>query len=214
MLDVCEIFVSVQGESTLAGRLCAFTRLAGCNLRCAWCDTAYSYSPGIGTQMSVDGIIGEIEKFSVKLVEITGGEPLLQADTAALCDELLRRGYEVMVETNGSLDIGAIPKGVRRIVDVKCPDSGSGGSFLVDNINYLDKNDEVKFVIASINDACWAKEFCDLHNIPQKCTAIFSPVSASLPYDKLADWMVENHLADIRLGLQLHKIIWGDKRGV
>jgi 7-carboxy-7-deazaguanine synthase len=214
MLDVCEIFVSVQGESTSAGRVCAFVRLAGCNLRCVWCDTAYSYSPGAGTPMSVDDVVGKIENFSVKLVEITGGEPLLQADTVALCEELLRRGYEVIIETNGSLDIGVIPKGVRRIVDVKCPDSRSGGNFFVDNIKRLDKNDEVKFVVASINDACWAKGFCDLHNIPGKCATIFSPVSSSLPYDKLADWMVENRLADIRLGLQLHKIIWDDKQGV
>jgi len=216
MLDVCEIFTSIQGESTLAGRLCAFVRLAGCNLRCSWCDTVYSHesSAGVAVSMSVDDIVGRIEKFSVRLVEITGGEPLLQADTPALCEALLLRGCEVMIETNGSLDISVVPKGVRRVVDVKCPGSGSGGSFLVDNLKHLDGNDEVKFVAASISDAVWAKEFCVRHKITEKCTVIFSPVSNSLPYDKLADWMVENRLADIRLGLQLHKIVWGDRRGV
>jgi 7-carboxy-7-deazaguanine synthase len=146
-------------------------------------------------------------------VEITGGEPLLQADTPILCEELLRLGYKVMLETNGSLDIGAIPRGVHRIVDIKCPGSGQGDSFFVDNLKNLTSNDEIKFVLASIDDAVWAKEFCYTHQLLSICPIIFSPVSKIFPLDKLADWMVKNHVSGVRLGFQLHKTIWGDGRG-
>jgi len=215
MLNVCEIFTSIQGESTRAGCLCTFVRLYGCNLRCKWCDTRYSYgnsSDGKPAEMmSVENILHEVEKRNVKLVEITGGEPLLQADAVMLCETLMSNGYEVMFETNGSLDISVIPKGVRRIVDVKCPGSGSGGNFLVDNLKYINNDDELKFVLASLEDAVWAKKFCDEHGVTHKCQVIFSPVSSSLSYDTLADWMVENRLDGVRLGIQLHKVIWGEK---
>ncbi|MDR3012015.1 MAG: radical SAM protein [Chitinispirillales bacterium] len=213
-LNVCEIFASIQGESTLAGYPCVFVRLAGCNLRCAWCDTSYSHDDNSGVSTHINDIIGEIAKFPIKLIEITGGEPLLQPSTAALCDELLCRGYQVMIETNGTLDIGAVSNKVRRIVDIKCPGSGCGGSFLIHNLKHLTSNDEIKFVLASIDDAVWAKKFCDEHRITKKCSVTFSPVSSSLPYEKLADWMVENRFDGIRFGVQLHKIIWGERRGV
>jgi len=208
MLNVCEIFASIQGESTRAGRLCVFVRLSGCNLRCVWCDTQYSYGNS-GVSMSVDEILREVGQYNIKLVEITGGEPLLQPEVVPLCEKLLSGGYDVMVETNGSLDIGVVPKGIKRVVDVKCPDSGSGGSFLIDNLKYINSNDELKFVLASINDAIWARQFCDEHSTISKCQVIFSPVPSSLPYDTLADWMIENKLDGIRLGIQLHKVIWG-----
>jgi len=213
MLNVREIFTSIQGESSLAGCLCTFVRLSGCNLRCAWCDTRYSYADNGGggsvKAMSVDDILREVGRYGVKLVEITGGEPLLQPEVVPLCEGLLSGGYGVMIETNGSLDIGAIPKGVKRVVDVKCPGSGSGGSFFVDNLKYLDDNDELKFVLASLDDAVWARRFCVEHCVINKCQIIFSPVSSALPYDTLADWMVESRLDGIRLGIQLHKVVWG-----
>jgi 7-carboxy-7-deazaguanine synthase len=217
MLNVCEIFTSLQGESTLTGYLCAFIRLSGCNLRCVWCDTRYSYGDndaGTPTPMTVNGIIAQISQIPVDLVEITGGEPLLQPDTPVLCKELLRLGYKVMIETNGSRDISVIPREVYRIIDIKCPGSGQSGSFFIDNLKNLSSNDEIKFVLASIDDAVWAKEFCGVHELIHKCSITFSPVSATLPPDKLADWMVKNHISGIRLGLQLHKTIWGNLRGV
>jgi 7-carboxy-7-deazaguanine synthase len=119
-----------------------------------------------------------------------------------------------MLETNGSLDISVLPPGIRRIVDVKCPESGSGNSFLLDNLKHLSSNDEVKFVLASLHDAFWAKEFCEEHRVTEKCPVIFTPVSRNLSHHILADWMVEQRTKDIRFGFQLHKIIWGNKRGV
>lgn len=214
MLNVTEIFTSLQGESTLAGYPCTFVRLAECNLRCAWCDTTYSHDLSAAKFMTLEEIISEVSKFPVKLVEITGGEPLLQSESVRLCEELLEHGYRVMIETNGSLDISVVPQGVRRIVDVKCPDSGCGGSFLLDNLQHICDNDELKFVVASINDCEWAKNFCASHDLTKTCTVTFSPVNKKLSYNKLADWLIANCTDNIRLGLQLHKIIWGDKRGV
>jgi 7-carboxy-7-deazaguanine synthase len=172
--------------------------------------------------MGVDEVAAEVEKHYAdgcvsgagRLVEITGGEPLLQPETVTLCERFSALGYEVMVETNGSLDISAFPKGIRRVVDVKCPGSGAGGSFLTDNLNYIRADDEVKFVAASIDDAVWAKEFCDQYGLIGRCAVIFSPASPALPYSALAEWITKNRLTGIRLGVQLHKVVWGDKRGV
>ncbi|MCL2219518.1 MAG: radical SAM protein [Chitinispirillia bacterium] len=214
MLRVCEIFTSIQGESTHTGRLCTLIRLAGCNLRCVWCDSPFSYAIDAGEFISIAELLRVIGESGVKLVEITGGEPLLQPRVSLLCEKLLDTGYEVMVETNGSHDISILPEEVHRIVDVKCPGSGSSGSFLTGNLGHLCAGDEVKFVLASLDDAVWAKEFCEEHRISEKCDVIFSPVLRNLPFDKLADWMVKNRLSDIRFGLQLHKVIWGNKRGV
>jgi 7-carboxy-7-deazaguanine synthase len=233
---VSEIFLSLQGESAQSGRLCSFVRLFGCNLRCVWCDTKYAYgddAAGTGTppsSMSVPAVITAVENLysgsgdgsaaekENRLVEITGGEPLLQPEeTAALCSGLLALGYEVMVETNGSLDIGVLPPGVRRVVDVKCPGSGSGaaGSFLTDNIDRICPTDELKFVPASLDDAVWAAEFCARHGLAgRRCPIIFSPASPSLPIEALADWMVKTRPDGVRLGIQLHKLVWGDRRGV
>jgi len=233
MLKISEIFLSLQGESTRSGRLCSFVRLFGCNLSCVWCDTKYADDvagagvPGSSpSSMSVPAVIAAVEDLysgsdevsaaekENRLVEITGGEPLLQPDTAALCSGLLSLGFEVMAETNGSLDIGALPPGVRRVVDVKCPGSGAGGSFLMDNINHLGPADELKFVTASLDDAVWAAEFCARHALAGRCPIIFSPASPSLTCEALADWMVKTRPAGVRLGIQLHKLIWGDRRGV
>ncbi len=225
MLTVSEIFLSVQGESTRWGRPCSFVRLFGCNLRCVWCDTKYARDggDGVATAMSVPDVIAAVEglysgkggqKEEGRLVEITGGEPLLQPETPDLCAGLLSLGYEVMVETNGSLDICVLPPGVRRVVDVKCPDSGEGGVFLTDNIGLMGPSDELKFVVASISDAIWAADFCDRHALAARCPIIFSPVASLLPYDALAEWMVKTRPTGVRMAVQLHKVIWGDRRGV
>jgi len=165
-----------------------------------------------GNKMSVEQVLREVSKSHVNLVEITGGEPLLQKDTIALCKELLQSKYSVMIETNGTLDIGVLPSKVKRIVDIKCPGSGAGDSFLVDNVKRLTKNDEVKFVISSVEDAWWAKNFCEEHDLSEKCTVIFSPVMSMIPPAVLAKWLIESKL-DAQLGIQLHKVIWGDERG-
>jgi len=165
-----------------------------------------------GTEMSAEQILREVSKSHVNLVEITGGEPLLQKDIVTLCEALLQSKYSVMIETNGTLDIGVLPCEVKRIVDIKCPGSGAGGSFLVDNINRLTKNDEVKFVVSSIEDAEWAKKFCVKYDLSEKCMVIFSPVMSMIPSNILAEWLIESKLG-ARLGIQLHKVIWGNERG-
>ncbi|GBU21098.1 7-carboxy-7-deazaguanine synthase [Fibrobacteres bacterium R8-0-B4] len=225
MLTISEIFLSIQGESTQSGRPCSFVRLFGCNLNCVWCDTRYAADLNGNdnpSSMSVPAVIAAVEKLytdtdappAPRLIEITGGEPLLQSETADLCAGLLALGYEVMVETNGSLDIGTLPPGVRRVVDVKCPGSGAGGSFLTDNIDRIGPGDELKFVLASIDDAVWAAEFCVRHGLAARCPIIFSPAAPSLPYKALAEWMVKTRPAGVRFGIQLHKAIWGGRRGV
>jgi 7-carboxy-7-deazaguanine synthase len=163
--------------------------------------------------MSVGQILHEVNKSYVNLVEITGGEPLLQKDTVTLCKALLQSKYSVMIETNGTQNIGALPSEVKRIVDVKCPESGAGESFLVSNIKQLKKTDEVKFVVSSVEDAEWAKNFYVEHDLAKKCTVIFSPAMSTISPDTLAKWLIKSGL-DARLGIQLHKVIWGDKRGV
>jgi 7-carboxy-7-deazaguanine synthase len=237
MLNVSEIFLSIQGEASRAGRPCSFVRLFGCNLRCVWCDTKYARDvDGAGGEaMSIDAVIAAVEslysdnnlsvcmpagsdtglapfKAPARLVEITGGEPLLQPEVPALCAGLLALGYEVMAETNGSLDIGAFPAAVRRVIDVKCPGSGEAGSFLTDNIKLISQCDELKFVVASIDDAVWAKFFCEKYELAGRCPVIFSPVAPLLPYNVLAEWMLATRPLGVRMGIQLHKIIWGDAR--
>jgi 7-carboxy-7-deazaguanine synthase len=238
MLNISEIFLSIQGESTQSGRPCSFVRLFGCNLRCVWCDTAYARGDCADTvggpspmPMTVPAVVAAVEKLyanadtdtdtdtpvdappAPRLVEITGGEPLLQPETAALCAEFSALGYEVMLETNGSLDIAALPPGVRRVVDVKCPGSGEGGSFLTANISHIGPGDELKFVLASIDDAVWAAEFCARHRLAARCPITFSPSAPSLPCKTLAEWMVKTRPAGVRLGMQLHKVIWGEDIG-
>jgi 7-carboxy-7-deazaguanine synthase len=217
MLNVSEIFLSLQGESAQCGRVCSFIRLSGCNLRCVWCDTPYAREAE--AVMPVDEVIAEVGKHysaappAHRLVEVTGGEPLLQAETPELCKKLLNLGYEVMIETNGTQDIGALPPAVSRVIDVKCPGSGEAGSFLMGNIGRITPGDELKFALASLADAEWAKALCDNYGLAARCPITFSPVPQSLPYKTLAEWMTENRLSGIRMGMQLHKLIWGDERG-
>lgn len=211
MLNVVEIFKSLQGESTYAGELCSFIRLSGCNLRCTYCDTRYAQSDGIS--MAIDACCAKVEALGCKLVEVTGGEPLLQPETPDLCACLIKAGYAVLVETNGSLDIGKLPSACVRIMDVKCPGSCMEGSFYMNNLNALTGRDQVKFVISDRHDFDWSLAFVESNNLLKHCIVIFSPnINALRPKD-LAEWIIHANVP-VRMGLQLHKIIWGnDARG-
>lgn len=218
-MQITEIFKSIQGESTHAGLPCIFVRATGCNLRCNWCDTSYSFYGG--TKMSVDEVLNQVREFSrgaaepVRLVELTGGEPLLQPDAVLLAERLLSDGYTVMVETSGERFVGRLPRDVIKIVDVKCPDSGECGTFNMANLDALDAKDEVKFVIASRRDYEFACDFLRTHRLAQRVhQVLFSAVNADsegrwpgLDARALAEWILADNLP-VRLGLQLHKIIW------
>ena len=212
MLKVSEIFKSIQGESTHAGKLCSFVRLSGCNLQCIYCDTEYARIDG-GADRSIEEIVAEVRYHRTTLVEITGGEPLLQEETPELCSRFIDLGYTVLVETNGTIDIKCIPPPVIRIVDVKCPSSGHGESFLRENFKRLTGTDECKFVISDKDDFFWALDLVLRENLPAMCTVIFSPNTRMVSPEDLASWIIAES-APVRLGLQLHKIIWGEKRGV
>ncbi len=208
-----EIFYSIQGESIHVGIPCVFVRLSGCNLRCSYCDTAYAYKEG--KEMDVDGILNLIASFKCPVVEVTGGEPLAQKDTPLLISRLLDVGYKVMLETNGSFDIGKVDKRCIKIVDIKCPSSNEKDSNNFDNLKKLQHIDQVKFVLQTREDYEYAKQKAGL--IPQGFPAdhiLFSPVDSKIPLFELAKWILEDRLK-VRLHLQLHKIIWPDvNRGV
>lgn len=212
-LLVNEIFHSIQGESSYAGLPCAFVRLTGCNLRCAYCDTRYAYEEG--RLMEVEDIAARLVNFGCGLFEITGGEPLLQTATPELARLLLDAGGRVLVETNGSLDIGVLPAGCIKILDVKCPSSGEADSTDFGNLHRLGGSDEIKFVMADREDYLYAKEVLGRIAADTSCQRVhFSPVFGALEPRRLAEWMLADRL-EVRLHLQLHKIIWGgDQRGV
>tara|TARA_Y100000588_G_scaffold395255_1_gene521909 strand:+ start:4024 stop:4668 length:645 start_codon:yes stop_codon:yes gene_type:complete len=214
-MQITEIFHSIQGESSRAGLPCTFVRLTACNLRCQWCDTTYSFYGG--TKMTLEQIMQQIEYFGCRLVEITGGEPLLQQEVYALMDYLLTEEYQVMLETSGERLLDRVPEKVFKIVDVKCPDSGAADTFNFDNIQYLNPHDEVKFVIASRRDYEFARTFTSSHRLCERvASVIFSPVHKAMAADEMARWMLEDKLqTPIRFGWQLHKSIWGpDTPGV
>jgi 7-carboxy-7-deazaguanine synthase len=220
---ITEIFKSIQGESTHAGLPCIFVRLTGCNLRCTWCDTAYAFHGG--KAMTPEEVFEEVQRLAgsdsenkrprIPLVELTGGEPLLQPETPTLANVLLAAGYTVLIETSGERFIGTLPQEVVKIVDVKCPDSGEAGTFAMANLDALDLKDEVKFVIWSRRDYEFARDFTAEHRLTERVhQVIFSPVTAD-PEGKwkeqnareLAEWILADGLA-VRIGLQLHKFIW------
>jgi 7-carboxy-7-deazaguanine synthase len=219
---ITEIFNSIQGEGSRAGLPCIFVRLTGCNLRCTWCDTAYAFHGG--KKMSVEEVMGRVDELSgrgegiaarVPLVELTGGEPLLQEEIYPLADQLLAAGYTVMIETSGERFVGRLPTAVIKIVDVKCPDSGEANTFDLRNLEELDEKDEVKFVLSSRADYEFAREFSREHKLAARVKEILlSPVHddpqgnwKGLEPRKLVEWMLEDGL-QVRLGLQLHKIVW------
>ena len=203
---VTEIFKSIQGESTFAGLPCVFVRLTGCNLRCHWCDTAYAFHGG--QKMSVEEVLARVRELGGKLVEITGGEPLLQKEVYALTEQLLAESYQVLIETSGERFVGDLPAAAVKIVDVKCPGSGESGKFCLDNLAVLDHKDQVKFVILDEADYLYAREFLARHDLRGKVgEVIFSPVFGPMSPRTLTEWILRDNL-DVRLGLQLHKFIW------
>jgi 7-carboxy-7-deazaguanine synthase len=212
-LKVNEIFYSIQGESVHAGLPCVFVRLTGCNLRCSYCDTQYAFDEG--RFMSVADIIRQVGQFGCGLVEITGGEPLFQSHTPALAGKLLESGYQVLVETNGSLDIDRVDRRCSRIMDVKCPSSGQQSRNDSANLNRITPNDQVKFVIADRDDFSFAEQM--VSRLPASLPpdrVLYSAVSGRLPPHQLARWMLDARTR-ARLQLQLHRLIWPDQdRGV
>ncbi len=212
-LKVNEIFYSIQGESSRAGCPSVFIRLSGCNLRCSYCDTRYAYEDG--KEMGIDQILEAVKDFDCHLVEITGGEPLLQEDTPTLISKLLDDGYTVMLETNGSLDIGGIDGRCIKIIDVKCPSSGEHEKNLFSNFEKMNKNDELKFVIETKEDYNYAKDQLLIYDfIIPPGNIHFSPVFEKLSSQTLSAWILEDNL-NVRMTPQLHKFIWPDKdRGV
>ena len=222
---ITEIFKSIQGEGTRAGLPCIFVRLTGCNLRCTWCDTAYAFHGG--KKMSVDEVLARVDELSgqredanaahaaAPLVELTGGEPLLQEEIYPLADKLLAAGYTVLIETSGERFVGRLPKEVIKIVDVKCPDSGEADTFEMENLTAINANDEVKFVLSTRRDYEFARDFTLRHQLPQRVRAVlFSPVFEDpegkwqgLQRQSLVEWILADGLP-VRLGLQLHKFVW------
>ena len=221
-MQITEIFRSIQGESTRAGLPCIFVRLTGCNLRCTWCDTAYAFQGG--AKMTVDEVLARVKELSsrkpeaprdISLVELTGGEPLLQPEVIPLAEKLLAAGFKVMVETSGERPVAGLPREVIKIADVKCPDSGEADTFLMENLGELDQKDEIKFVISSRRDYEFARDFTIQHGLSNLVhEVVFSPVHADpegawpgMNAQSLAEWILADGLP-VRLGLQVHKFIW------
>jgi len=211
-MRITEIFFSIQGESTHAGKPCVFVRLTGCSLRCVYCDTKYSYAGG--REISVEDVLSQVAAYPAELVEVTGGEPLEQEEVYTLMASLLERGYSVMLETGGHIPVDRVPKSVIKVIDIKCPDSREGHAVRWENIDLAEPHDEFKFVISSRADYEWSKEVYRQRLQLKKNAILFSPSHDDLPAIDLARWILEDGLP-VRLQLQIHKYIWGaDARGV
>jgi len=210
---ITEIFKSIQGESTYAGLPCVFVRLTGCNLRCHWCDTAYAFYGG--QKMTPDEVLTRVRQLGGDLVEFTGGEPLLQKEVVPLAARLISEGRHVLIETSGERDIGELPKEVVKILDVKCPGSGEGGKFCFENLEALERKDQIKFVVLDEADYQFACQFIEQHRLRERVNEIvLSPVFGKLHLRTLAEWILRDGL-EVRLGMQLHKFIWDpETRGV
>lgn len=211
-MRITEIYHSIQGESRFAGRPCVFVRTTGCNLRCVWCDTEYAFYGG--AEMSLDKIVAKTDRFGCKLVEITGGEPLLQKDVPELAQLLVDRDYTVLVETSGERDISVLDKRVIKIMDLKCPGSGESHRNRWQNIAHLSAQDEVKFVVKDRKDYDWAVDVIKKRGLERRCHILISPVFSELAPDELVNWILQDGL-DVRFQLQLHKLVWSpDTKGV
>ena len=211
-LKVNEIYYSIQGESSYTGLPCIFIRLTYCNLRCTYCDSEYTFHDG--NNMSINDILETIKQYSCKLVEVTGGEPLVQKECITLLKKLVDLDYEVLLETSGSLTIKDVPKQVINIIDFKCPSSGMKKKNHWDNINYLKPNDEVKFIIEDREDYEWAKMKIRQYNLNKKSKILMSPSYNKIEEKEIVDWILKDNL-NVKFQIQLHKIIWKDTdRGV
>jgi 7-carboxy-7-deazaguanine synthase len=211
-LRIIEVYPSIQGESTWAGLPCVFVRLAGCNLRCTWCDSEFTFKGG--EHRSISDVVQEACSHEIDLVEVTGGEPLAHRQSVPLMEQLLARGKTVLLETSGSLDVSVVPQGVHIIMDLKCPDSGEEQSNLWSNLDYLNKTSEIKFVIASQKDYEWAKSVCRKHELSERFEVLFSPVHGNIDPSHMVDWILADRLK-VRLQIQMHKVIWPpEARGV
>jgi 7-carboxy-7-deazaguanine synthase len=209
---VTEIFHSIQGESTHAGRPCVFVRLTGCPLRCTWCDTEYAFHGG--ADMTIDEVLTRARAYGCGLVELTGGEPLHQPAAYPLIERLCTEGFEVLVETSGAIDIVLVDRRARLIMDIKCPGSAMVDRMVWSNLSKLSSRDEAKFVVKDRHDYEWARELVRREDLAARCQILFSPVFGELDPRSLAEWILDDRLA-VRFQLQLHKIIWSpDMRGV
>jgi 7-carboxy-7-deazaguanine synthase len=211
-LRVTEIFHSIQGESTWAGLPCTFVRLTGCPLRCVWCDTEYAFHGG--EKLSLDHIVARLEDIGTRLIEITGGEPLIHRNAFVLAERLLDRGFTVLVETSGAIDVSPLDPRVHKIMDLKCPGSGEESKNLWSNLEHLTARDELKFVIKDRADYEWARQVIRERGLDDSLRSgnlralLFSPVWDSIDFRELAEWILEDRLP-VRYQVQLHKIIWG-----
>lgn len=207
-MKIAELFSSIQGESTFAGLPCTFVRVAGCNLRCSYCDTLYALEGG--TEMSVEHICRVVKEAGIALVELTGGEPLLQEESYRLMDCLLEEGYRVLLETNGSVSVERLDKRVVKIMDLKCPGSGMSGRMLFSNLDLLNRDDEVKCVISDKADFDWAVRIVRDCRLAERCNVLISPVLQQIRPAQAAEWILQERLP-VRLQLQQHKLIWPER---
>jgi 7-carboxy-7-deazaguanine synthase len=205
MLKINEIYASIQGESSHTGLPCIFIRLTGCNLRCSWCDTAYAFYAG--NDLTIEETLQKVDTFGLPLVEITGGEPLLQEDVYPLMEALLKKGYRVMLETSGALPIDKVPQRVIKILDIKCPGSGEEKKNHLENLKLLSPHDEVKFVLLDRADYEWSRDLLRKYDLAPSTQVLFSPVYDKLNLKDLSQWILKDRLA-VRLQTQLHKVIW------
>jgi len=211
-MRITEIFYSIQGESSFIGTPCVFIRTTGCNLRCVWCDTTYSFYGG--EEIRLDEIMKKVESYGCKLVEITGGEPMLQKEIYELCDRLLAANYAVLIETGGSLDLSRVDPRVVKIVDLKCPGSGEAEHNYWPNLEILQPHDQIKFVIKDRADYEWTLEVIRKHRLDERFHLLISPVFGEMELQPLAEWMLADRVK-ARLQIQLHKLIWSpEMRGV
>ncbi|MDC1051005.1 radical SAM protein [Candidatus Marinimicrobia bacterium] len=206
-LKINEIYYSIQGESSYTGRPCIFIRLTYCNLRCTYCDSEYTFHNG--NNMDIKDILKKIKQYNCNLVEVTGGEPLVQKECIILLNKLVKLDYEVLLETSGSLTIENVPKKVINIIDFKCPSSGMKKKNYWDNTNYLKSTDEVKFIIEDRKDYEWCKMKIKKYNLDKKCTVLISPSYKKIQEKQIAEWILKDNL-NVKFQIQLHKVIWED----
>ena len=210
-LKIFEIFHSLQGESSRMGLPTIFIRLSGCPMRCHYCDTAYAFQGGV--MMEIDDIIGVIKKYHTRYVTVTGGEPLAQKEVLSLLKVLADQNYDVSLETGGGISIKEIDPRIKIILDIKTPESGEEKKNHWENLNLIHRKDEIKFVLCSREDYDWAKKILDQYQLIEKCHVLFSPVYQKLNATDLGNWILEDQLP-VRMQIQLHKLLWGEKPGV